>query len=194
MPRSTIEAGQRLRDSGFLEQLAPDLMIFNMPITPPPASQPPIMTLASSPATLPVAEAVKPRLSATQKQILRLQERLAQSTLVCVPSTAPSNAARSAEVNELANSPLPQMTRTKSKLPQLSSLSRPKAMGNARCCLSHNLKLRSTSRPTPSSSGLMCPATAVMVTEPSALRRQPVAPAAHVVPCRQSTTAASGHT
>ncbi len=101
MPRLTIEAGQRLHDSGFLEQLPPDPTIFNMPITPPLASQP-ITTLASSPATLPVAEAAKPRLSAAQKQLLCSQERLMQSALVHAPSAAPSDTARSAEVDKLA--------------------------------------------------------------------------------------------
>ncbi len=102
MPRLTIEAGQRLHDSRFLEQLPPDLMIFNMPITPPLASQPPITMLASSPAALPVAEAAKPQLSAVQKQLLHSQERLTQSAPVHMPSAAPSDTARSAEADKLA--------------------------------------------------------------------------------------------
>ncbi len=105
LPQSIIEAGQRLCNSGFLDQLVPDLSVFNMPITPPPASQPPIMVLTSSPALLPAAEAVEPRLSAVQKRLLPSQERLAQSAPVHAPSPtpspAPSDAVHSGEVDEL---------------------------------------------------------------------------------------------
>ncbi len=102
MPRSIIEASQHLCNSGFLDQLVPDLSV----ITPPLASQLPIMVLTSSPTPLPAAEASEPRLSTMQKRLLCLQECLMQSAPVrapsAVPSAAPSDAARSAEVDKLA--------------------------------------------------------------------------------------------